>query len=116
MRSTLCVLASGVALLSLPVQAQLPPLQPAWPGAQPDGSVLLPNQWSLHPLGQQVRLGDFPANIAVHPHSRYAAVLNCGYGKQEVAIVDLPTLEVVSRAPLDQSFYGVEFSPDGRTL
>ena len=37
------------------------------PGQRPDGSVLLPNQWSLHPVGKQVILGDFPVNVAVHP-------------------------------------------------
>ncbi|MBI4324802.1 MAG: hypothetical protein HY674_06005, partial [Chloroflexi bacterium] len=36
------------------------------PGARPDGSVRLPNQWSLRPVGRQVLLGDFPVNIAVH--------------------------------------------------
>ena len=40
------------------------------PGQRADGSVLLPNQWSLRPVGQQIELGDFPINIAVHPQSR----------------------------------------------
>ncbi|HUA39573.1 MAG TPA: hypothetical protein VMA35_14365, partial [Candidatus Sulfopaludibacter sp.] len=30
------------------------------PGLRPDGSALLPNQWSLRPAGRQVELGDFP--------------------------------------------------------
>src|SRR5690349_12856009 len=38
-----------------------------WPGKRPDGSVLLPNQWSLRPVGRQIELGDFPVNIAAHP-------------------------------------------------
>src|SRR5436189_6214189 len=41
--------------------------QPVLPGKQSDGSVLLPNQWSLRPVGKQVELGDFPINVAVHP-------------------------------------------------
>src|SRR5690242_5732750 len=49
-----------------------------WPGRKPDGSVLLPNQWSLNPAGRQVELGDFPVNIAVHPAGRFAAVLHTG--------------------------------------
>jgi len=32
-----------------------------------DGSVLLPNQWSLHPTGRQIELADFPVNLALHP-------------------------------------------------
>jgi len=36
------------------------------PGLQPDGSVLLPNQWSLRPVGRASRVGDFPVNLALH--------------------------------------------------
>ena len=32
------------------------------PGLRPDGSVLLPNQWSLRPMGKQTAVGDFPVN------------------------------------------------------
>src|SRR5437773_2105720 len=41
------------------------------PGPKPDGSVLLPNQWSLRPAGEQIELRDFPINISVHPHGRF---------------------------------------------
>ena len=37
-----------------------------WPGQQADGSVLLPNLWSLRPAGKQVLLGDFPVNVAIN--------------------------------------------------
>ena len=57
------------------------------PGGRADGSVLLPNQWSLRPVGRQVPVGDFPANMAVHPSGRYAAILHCGYGKHEVVVI-----------------------------
>src|SRR5262245_36327525 len=53
---------------------------PEVPGPRGDGSVLLPNQWSLRPVGRQVVLGDFPINIAMHPGNRFAAVLHSGYG------------------------------------
>ncbi|HYG36189.1 MAG TPA: phosphoesterase, partial [Clostridia bacterium] len=52
---------------------------PTWPGKKSDGSVLLPNQWSLRPVGQQIDLADFPVNIALHPGGRFAAVLHAGY-------------------------------------
>ncbi len=105
-----------LVLVSSHGRAQLPPAQPAWPGAQSDGSMLLPNQWALRPSGHQIALGDFPVNIAVHPASRHAAVLHSGYGKQFVAVVDLTQLEVVSKANINESFYGLEFSQDGRKL
>jgi DNA-binding beta-propeller fold protein YncE len=86
------------------------------PGLQPDGSVLLPNQWSLRPVGHQLVVGDFPVNIALHPGGRYAAVLHSGYSQHEVRILDVQKGVPVSQAALDESFYGLAWSPDGRTL
>jgi Lactonase, 7-bladed beta-propeller/Phosphoesterase family len=88
-----------------------------WPGRKADGSVLLPNGWSLRPAGRQLELGgDFPVNIALHPGGRYAAVLHAGYSRHEVVIVDLAAERVVSRTPLHETFYGLEFSTRGDRL
>ncbi|MBL9137432.1 MAG: beta-propeller fold lactonase family protein [Verrucomicrobiales bacterium] len=87
-----------------------------WPGARKDGTVLLPNQWSLDPVGKQVRLGDFPVNIAVHPSGRHAAVLHCGYGTHEIIVVDVKAAQVVSRVTVEEAFYGLAFDADGRHL
>jgi YVTN family beta-propeller protein len=78
--------------------------------------VLLPNQWSLRPVGKQVEMGDFPINIAVHPGGRFAAVLHSGYGAHEILVVDIPAAHVVSRTAVHEAFYGLEFSKDGRRL
>src|SRR5438445_6313721 len=86
------------------------------PGQRADGSVLLPNQWSLRPVGKQVELGDFPVNIAVHPDNRFVAVLHSGYGRHEIAVVDVPAAKVIGEFPVDESFYGLEFSHDGKEL
>jgi YVTN family beta-propeller protein len=89
---------------------------PTWPGRQADGSVLLPNQWSLRPVGRQVELGDFPVNMAVHPSGRYAAVLHCGYSAHQIFVVDLRSGQVVSRTPIAEAFYGLVFARDGARL
>src|SRR3989442_2993442 len=86
------------------------------PGQTSDGSVLLPNQWSLRPVGKQVTLGDFPVNIAVHPSSRFAAMLHSGYSEHEIVVVAIPSGKVVSRAGIEESFYGLAFNPDGSRL
>ena len=86
------------------------------PGQRPDGSVLLPNHWSLRPVGKQVELGDFPINVAVHPGGRFAAVLHSGYGAHEILMVDIPSATVLSRAAVHEAFYGLEFSKDGQRL
>src|SRR6266487_4262655 len=88
------------------------------PGVQSSGAVQLPNQWSLRPAGEQLELGDFPVNMAFHPDGGWLAVLHAGWGTHEVVMVDIrkgPN-KIVSRITLDQAFYGLCFSPDGKTL
>jgi DNA-binding beta-propeller fold protein YncE len=95
-----------------------PPLARILPGLQKSGEVRLPNQWSLRPAGKQVALGDFPVNLAIHPGGQWAAVLHAGYGTHEIAIVDIAERrpQVASRVSLPQTFYGLCFAPDGKTL
>src|SRR2546429_6978878 len=78
------------------------------PGQRADGSVLLPNQWSLRPVGRQVALGDFPVNIAVHPGSRFVAVLHTGHGRHQIAVVDVPAGKVAAEFPVAEGFSGNE--------
>ncbi|MBI4661067.1 MAG: beta-propeller fold lactonase family protein [Verrucomicrobia bacterium] len=102
-----CVLPTGENLRRAVFEA---------PGPQADGSVLLPNQWYLRPVGRQVVLGDFPVNIALHPNGRYAAVLHCGHGQHEIVIVEVASAKLVCRVAVEESFYGIEFSRDGTQL
>ena len=102
------------ALAFAAVSRAAPPAQ--LPGWQPDGSVLLPNQWSLKPAGRQIPVGDFPLNVALHRDGRHAAVLHCGWGQHEVRIVEVKTGRAISQAALDEAFYGLAWSGDGSTL
>ena len=86
------------------------------PGQRPDGSVLLPNQWVLRPVGKQIALGDFPVNLALHPGGKFAAVLHCGYSAHEVVIIDLAAGTVANREKVDEAFYGLTFNSDGSYL
>ena len=108
--------ATALSALALSAAAAPAPAPTLWPGHQPDGSVLLPNQWSLHPAGTQVPMGDFPVNLALHPGGRYVAVLHSGYSRHEIRLLDLSTQAVVDQAPIDESFYGLAWSPDGAQL
>ena len=102
-------------LAALPLIHAAEPL-PEVPGMKPDGSVLLPNQWALRPAGKQFRVGDFPVNIAMHPSGEWAAVLHAGDGPHEIAVLDCKTGEVVSRASVEEAFYGLTFANGGRRL
>ncbi|HVX14943.1 MAG TPA: bifunctional YncE family protein/alkaline phosphatase family protein [Pirellulales bacterium] len=87
------------------------------PGMSDEGTILLPNQWSLKPAGKQIKLGDFPVQIALHPkEGRWAAVLHAGYGDHEIVIVDMKGASVVSRVTVPQVFYGISFDRDGKQL
>lgn len=86
------------------------------PGQQPAGQILLPNQWSLRPAGKQLKLGDFPVNIALHPREPWAAILHAGYGDHEIVIVDLKSQAIVSRATIDEAYYGLCFDPEGKQV
>lgn len=112
--------AAGYASPAQPSAAESPAriqhARPELPGQKPDGSILLPNQWSLRPAGKQIPLGDLPVNIAVHPSGKFAAVLHCGYGPHEIAIVDLSRNRITSRVEIEEGFYGLAYSPDGNRL
>jgi YVTN family beta-propeller protein len=88
------------------------------PGLRADGFVQLPNQWSLKPAGRHLEVGDLPVNIALHPTGEFAAVLCTGYGTHEILIVDLnpERTRVLSRVQIDQGFYGLTWSNDGRQI
>jgi DNA-binding beta-propeller fold protein YncE len=123
-RSLLAVLVlvglSSLLCLALDVPRQPAPPRPATPrvlpGIQANGFIQLPNQWSLRPAGKQIELGDFPVNLALHPSGAWLAVLHAGFSEHEIIIVDLKRQRPTCRVPLDQTFLGLAFAPDGRTL
>jgi DNA-binding beta-propeller fold protein YncE len=88
------------------------------PGILLDGSVQLPNQWKLKPAGRAIEVGNFPVNMAIHPSGQYVAVLHAGMREHEIMILAIEKTRnrVVSRKVVDETFYGLCFSPDGRRL
>jgi YVTN family beta-propeller protein len=103
------ILGAALALAQWSPAAELP-------GKKEDGSVLLPNQWKLRPAGEQIALGDFPVNLAMHPAGKYAAALHCGYSQHEIVVVDLAARSIASREKVEEAFYGIAFSADGKKL
>ena len=116
MRPPCLLLACAVAAAAAGGVIGAPSERRVLPGLQPDGRTLLHNQWPIDPAGDQVQLGDFPVGLAVDPRGGLVAVLHAGYGKHEVRLIDVASLGTVATAPLNETFCGVAFSPDGRTL
>lgn len=86
------------------------------PGLQADGSILLPNNWSLTPAGEHIQVGDLPLGMALSPDGRHLAVTNNGYADQYVSIIDLETRQELQRSPMERSWLGLAYSPDGDRL
>ncbi|MBN9521896.1 beta-propeller fold lactonase family protein [bacterium] len=103
--------AEKVPVAAAPAERELP-------GLRKDGFVQLPNQWKLKPAGRHLELGDFPVNVAIHPTGQFAAVLHAGFKDHEVVIVNLDKnrTRITSRATVDQAFYGMTWSDDGKQL
>ncbi len=100
-------LSQDQAIVSKPIQL---------PGLKATGETLLPNGWSLKPVGEQIELGDFPSHIELSPDGEFAAVSHSGWGTHEVRIVRLSDRKVVSSVTIDQTFRGIDFSTDGKRL
>lgn len=84
--------------------------------AQQAQSVMLPNGWRLTPAGKHLPLGDLPLNMAVSPNGRWLAVTNNGYGRQCVKVFDTKKQVEVDDQTIRSSWYGLTYSPDGKTL
>ena len=126
-RASLAILLMGCAVgglsFALQREAEKPvaasrSLPSELPGIRATGEILLPNGWSLRPVGKQISVGDFPVTIALHPSGKYAAVLHAGYGPHEVITLDLTGEReaVIARVQIRQAFTGLAFSPDGKRL
>ncbi len=79
-------------------------------------SVLLPNGWSLTPVGKMLPLGDLPLNIAVSPSKKFAAITNNGESDQTIQLVDIDKEQVVDSIVIGKAWLGLTFSDDGNTL
>lgn len=86
------------------------------PGFKATGETLLPNGWSLKPVGEQIEMGDFPSHIELTPDGQFAAVLHSGWGTHEVRLVRVSNGKTISSVTIDQTFRGIDFSSDGKQL
>ncbi len=78
--------------------------------------VLLPNGWSLTPVGKSLPLGDLPLNIVVSPSKKYIAVTNNGQSIQSVQLIDAVHHRVLSEIVIPKSWLGLAFSADEKYL
>jgi YVTN family beta-propeller protein len=80
------------------------------------GKILLPNGWILSPAGKHADLGDLPMGMAVNPQETYAVVTNNGFSKPFLSVVDLKKKKVVQTLSIKNSWLGIKFFNEGKTL
>jgi DNA-binding beta-propeller fold protein YncE len=123
-RTTTTRLVTGLAVLSLALvgtslltRAQSGSVQATTtPGAGTDGTTLLPNGWRIAPAGTHLPLSTLPLNIALSPDGRFAVVSNNGLAKPSLMTIDLTTWTVKNTTALDAAWYGLAWSPDGKSV
>jgi DNA-binding beta-propeller fold protein YncE len=99
MKNTL--LATVFLVLVRPLMAQIP--------GDIDDRVLLPNGWWLSPVGEQIRLGDFPMNAALTDDEAYLAILHAGASKAQVMLFDVKGKKVTQAIQLNDAWQGIAF-------
>ena len=78
--------------------------------------ILLPNGWSLTPVGKSLTLGDLPLNIIVSPSKKYIAVTNNGQSIQSIQLIDAVHNRILSEIVIPKSWLGLAFSADEKYL
>ncbi|MBS1830460.1 MAG: beta-propeller fold lactonase family protein [Acidobacteria bacterium] len=110
---------SALVLAAIAVIAGIVVSQPAsriQTGPRPDGSVLLPNGWSIRPAGTQTDVDTFPMSSVISRDGKYLLVLNGGYNPPSVSVIDIAAGRELSRTRVRDGWLGLTLSPDGRKL
>jgi len=81
-----------------------------------ESKVLLPNGWSLTPVGKQLPLGDLPLNIVVSHNKKLMAVTNNGNGVQNIDLIDVEKEVKLDSVDIPKSWYGLTFSDNDKFL
>ncbi len=89
--------------------------RPTRPGPTAKGYVL-PNGWTITPVGRQVTLTDLPLNIRPLGDNHHVLVASSGYNKHELALIELDSGRVVDKQTVHQSWFGLALTPDEKRL
>ncbi len=84
-------------------------------GPQPDGSILVPSNQLLRPVGFQVSLPGRPVDIALTLDGKFLVVKN----KSDLDLIRLEDRKVMQSLPYERSgasFTGICLSPDGKSI
>ncbi len=70
-------------------------------------AVKLPNGWSISPVGNQLRLGDLPMKMWVHPSQQWVVIQNAGQSDHSLMVVDVKSQTIADSMSINKTFYGM---------
>jgi DNA-binding beta-propeller fold protein YncE len=73
----------------------------------------LPNGWRISPAGEHLTVGDLPLAMAQSPDGKQLAVVNGGYAKPTISLIDLDGFRVAATIPLEGAWAGLAWAPSG---
>jgi DNA-binding beta-propeller fold protein YncE len=114
MRRTTPGLIAALAIIAGAIYSQRPPTQTVGPDS--DGGFLLNTGWRIKPAGRNIPLSTLPMSHALAPDGRMFAVLNGGFAKPSISLLDLETLRESARVEIGDGWRGLAFSADGGKL
>ncbi|MDX1933176.1 MAG: selenium-binding protein SBP56-related protein [Capsulimonadales bacterium] len=85
------------------------------PGEDGAGRLLF-SGWRVQPAGRPLSVGDMPYAGAFSPDGKLFAVANSGYTRHELHLIDVASEKEVAALPMNTSWNGICWSPDGSRL
>jgi DNA-binding beta-propeller fold protein YncE len=77
---------------------------------------MLASGWRINAAGRNIALGTLPMSHALSPDGRYLAVLNGGFQRPSINVIDLTAEHEVSRISIEDGWRGLSFSASGDKL
>lgn len=78
--------------------------------------IMLPNGWSITPVGQQVQLGDLPLNLVVSNNKKLMAVTNNGVGTHSIELIEAASGKKLDSIVIGKAWYGLAFGDNDQSL
>ena len=77
--------------------------------------VLLPNGWSITPIGKNIGLGDLPLNMVISNNKKWMAVTNNGQSIHCIQLIDIAKAQIVDSMLIPKAWYGLAFSSNDQS-
>ncbi len=78
--------------------------------------VLLPNGWSITPIGKNIGLADLPLNMVISNNKKLMAVTNNGQSTHCIHLIDIVKAQVVDSMFIPKAWYGIAFGSNDQSL